>query len=86
MEKIKKVFCSNFDGEYQTELQAYVNVNTELYVEIRKENSNDLFEKQFICLDYHTAKKFVKHLKSEIKKAEIIKTEISRIESEVKNG
>lgn len=76
MEKIKKVFCSNFDGLYQSELQAYANYDNELYIEIKMENSDCGFEKQFICFNYDTAKAFINHLQDEFK----------LLEKEVKNG
>lgn len=67
MKTIKKVFCSDFDDNYQSELQAYVNTNNELYIEIKQENGDNVFDKQIICLNYETALELIKHLQDEIK-------------------
>jgi len=72
MEKTKTIFCSADVGE--TEMQCYANADNQIFIEISSVDS--LTEFQYICLDRSTAIKFVKHLKNQISKLEVLNERI----------
>jgi len=72
MENTKIIFCSSKEDD-QSEMQAYINTQNELFITIE----NELHQFSYITLNRETAIKFVKHLKKEIS---------YMIESEEENG
>jgi hypothetical protein len=61
MENIKLIFC---DENSSSELQAYVNDNNQLYLEIDMNES--YIEPNFICLNYETALMLVHTIQREL--------------------
>lgn len=62
MERIKTSFMSS-DLDSETKLEAYVNIDGDLYISI---DSGDEYYSGFITLNTQTAIKLVKYLKREI--------------------
>ena len=70
MDKTKIIFCASDKLQQESELQAFLNTENEIYIEIDMGDCPP----SFITLNKETAVKFVKHLKREIAKIEMEST------------
>ena len=62
MERIKVSFVSS-DDTFESKLEAYINHNHDLFIQIVSDNE---YNNAFIVLNIETAIKLVKHLKKQI--------------------
>lgn len=67
MDNTKFIFCASDKLSLESELQAFLNTENEIYIEIDMGGCPP----SFITLNKETAIKFVKHLKREIAKIEV---------------